>query len=294
MQGNAPGKRQKRSVAMKSCKEHTITVKNRTITASDWLSWRNQGISSAEIAHILGISPAMARVIARKFRQMGFPDPLYRKRKPGPVYNLDAATDAGAYVLGILWGISTASEDGYLVRHRDRWYVDTVREYLGITARPQRSRSRTDVQWRLKISRAEDVQVLRSILEHYGWTPRKAPERPYPKGQIDDRGFIRAWVELHSCADTTRTGKRRAPAPRLRIYGNRLLLEEINLLISAGANVRPRKLQRTQNETTAALCYTWGNCISVLNWLYAGAELYNPDARERLFSPVLSGRGEES
>jgi len=50
-----------------------IVVKNRVVTASEWLSWRQQGMSNIKIAHMLGISPWMARIIARKFRQAGVP-----------------------------------------------------------------------------------------------------------------------------------------------------------------------------------------------------------------------------
>jgi len=115
---------------------HTVTikVKNRIIAASEWLSWRKQGMSNAEIAYIVGISPSMARIIARKFRQAGVPDPQYWRRKPGPLRKLDVTTDVGAYVLGILWGTATTSGGGYRVRHRERLYIDIVREHLEITA----------------------------------------------------------------------------------------------------------------------------------------------------------------
>lgn len=69
---------------------------------------------------MLGVSPSMARIVARKFREAGVPDPQYRKRKPGLVGNLDTTTDAGAYVLGVLWRIASTSGEGYWVRHRDR------------------------------------------------------------------------------------------------------------------------------------------------------------------------------
>ncbi|WP_165859226.1 hypothetical protein [Desulfofundulus salinus] len=268
---------------------YTVIVKNRTITASEWLSWRKQGLSNTEIAAILGVSPSMARVIAKKFRQAGVPDPQYRKRKPGPVMTLDTTTDAGAYVLGILWGTASTSGEGYWVRHRDRWYVDVVREYLGVTAEGHESYSRTGNQWRLKITRAVDVAAVRNLLERHRWVPRKAPERPYPSGNIDDRGFVRAWVELHSSADVARTGRKRAPTPRLRVYGSRLLMEEVNLVITAGTGVSLRTLQKTENDTTAVLYYAGKSFRVVVDWLYAGAELYNPIVREKI-EEVISKR----
>jgi len=261
--------------------EYTVTVKGCIITASKWFSWREQGLSNTEIATMLGISPSMARIIARKFRRVGTPDPQYRKRKPGLVRIINTATDAGAYVLGVLWGAVSTSGDGYWVRHRDRWYVDVVRKYLGVMAEGHESCSRTGNQWRLKITRAADVATIRKLLERHGWTPRKAPERSYPCGSINDRGFVRAWAELHACADVARTGRNRKPVPRLRIYGNQLLLEEVNRVIAAGTGLSLRKLQKTANKTTAGLCYTGKSFRAVVEWLYRGAELYNPVAREK-------------
>ena len=294
MQGVVPGKRKKHSIEMRDYREHAVTikVKSHIITISEWLSWRQRGISNTEIAHMLGISPSMARIIARKFRQAGVPDPQYWKRKPGPVYELNTTTDAGAYVLGILWGTATTSGGGYWVRNRDRWYIDTIREYLGVTAEGHESYSNTGNQWRLKITRAADVLTIKTLLERHGWTLRKAPERPYPCGSINDRGFIRAWMELHSSADIARTGRKRTPAPRLRIYGNRFLLEEMNRIIAAGTELPPRALQKTTNETTAALCYTGKSFRSVVQWLYTDAEIYNPKAFERFFG-VLNAKTDD-
>lgn len=270
--------------------EHTVTVKNRTITASEWLSWRKQGLSNTDIAAMLSVSPSMARVVARKFREAGVPDPQYRKRKPGLVGNLDTTTDAGAYVLGVLWGIASTSGEGYWVRHRDRWYVDIVRKHLGITAKEHESYSRTGNQWRLKITRAADVAAVRNLLERHGWAPRKAPERPYPCGNIDDRGFVRTWVELHSSADVARTGRKRTPTPRLRVYGSFPMLEEMNRVIAVGTGLPPRKLQLIATVTGESWClyYTGGSFCAVVNWLYAGAGLYNPAVWERFENFALS------
>lgn len=269
-----------------------VTVKHCIITASEWLSWREYGLSNTEIAVLLGISPSMARIIARKFRQMGVPDPQYWKRKPGPLRKLDATTDAGAYVLGILWGTATTSGGGYWVRNRDRWYIDTIREYLGVTAEGHESYSNTGNQWRLKITRATDVLTVKTLLERHGWTPRQAPKRPYPVGNINDKGFIRAWVELHSSADIARVGRKRTPPPRLRVYGNWFLLEGINRIIAAGAGLSPRTLQKTTNETTAALCYIGKSFRAVVRWLYTDAEIYNPKAFERFFG-VLNAKTDD-
>jgi hypothetical protein len=234
----------------------------------------------------------MGHVVARKFREAGVPDPQYGKRKPGPLGVLDTTTDAGAYVLGLLWGTASTSGEGYWVRHRNRWYVDIVREHLGVTAEGHESYSRTGDQWRLKITRAVDVATVRNLLERHGWAPRKAPERPYPYGNIDDRGFVRAWVELHSSVDVTRTGRKRMPTPRLRVYGSRPLLEELNRVVAAGVGLPPRKLQRMATGTGETWClyYTGRSFRIVVDWLYAGTGVYNPVVWER-FKEVFRQTG---
>lgn len=65
-----------------------ITTQGFVLEADQWLSWRNEGKSTIEIAQILGISPSMARIIARKFKAAGYPDPQYRKTKPGPLFTI--------------------------------------------------------------------------------------------------------------------------------------------------------------------------------------------------------------
>lgn len=192
-----------------------------------------------------------------------------------------STTDLGAYILGILWGALSISDEGYWLRHRDRWYIDAVKQHLGIPARGHESHSNTGGQWRLKITRSADVAAIKTLLEHNGWTHRKALERPYPRGPLDDRGFVRAWVELHGSADVARTGRKREPTPRLRVYGNRLLMEKINHIITANTGLPMRALQKTTNETTVALYYYGKSFRAVVDWLYAGAEIYNSAMRTR-------------
>lgn len=43
---------------------------------------------------------------------------------------IDTTTDTGGYILGLLWGSLSLYENGFWLRHRDRWYVETDK-YLG-------------------------------------------------------------------------------------------------------------------------------------------------------------------
>jgi hypothetical protein len=166
--------------------------------------------------------------------------------------------------------------------------MDAVREYLGITADGHESYSHTGSQWRLKITRAADVVTIRNLLERHEWAPRKSRERPYPSGPLNDMGFVRAWLELHSSADVVRTGRKRMPTPRLRVYGSQPLMEELNRVVTAGMGLPPRKLQRVTTGTGETWClyYFGGSFRAVVDWLYAGIELFNPTTRNR-FEEVL-------
>ncbi len=195
---------------------------------------------------------------------------------------LDATTDSGAYILGVLWALCSENQEGYYIRHRDPWYSETVRDYLGLEMSVQSSYSRTGPQARLKVAGAEDIAFIREILAFRGWTPRQAAQRPYPSGSVNDRGFVRAWVEIHSTSDIARTGRRRQETPRLRVYGNWDLLAEINAVIAVGARVSPRKLQKTVNEITKALYFTGASYVAVVEWLYEDCGMSNPVARARL------------
>lgn len=260
-----------------------VLVGGRLVSDTEWHTWRKRGLGVREIAEMLGVSVGRAGQASKAFRDAGIDDPLYHKLKPGLPGALDTATDVGAYVLGILWGIlSPLGDEGYWVRHRDKWYIDTVRDRLGITAAGHGSYSNTGDQWRLKITRAVDVTAVKRLLDAHGWTARNSPERHFPVGSLNEQGFVRAWVELHSSADIARVGRGRKPTPRLRIYGNVVFMEEINQLLSSLVGVSERTIQKTPNETTKALYYTGSSFCAILEWLYHGSELSNPEAREKL------------
>jgi hypothetical protein len=176
-------------------------------------------------------------------------------------------------------------EQGFWVRHRDLYFVTAVRNHLGIRSGIQEVKSKTGPQYRLKIVRQETVQDMHAFLQEQGWQPRKALERQYPNGPVNHRGFIRAWVELHGGVDIRQSKNRNgsySPQRRLRIYGNHLLMEEINEILCHATGLSPRRLQATQNEITKCIYFQGGNVQPVLNWLYDGAEIWNPDTKDKL------------
>lgn len=259
-----------------------IRVKSNIITAEDWLRWRREGRSTKEIAEILGVSCATVRKIAAGFREAGCPDPMYGKTRKKTVTLLDAATEVGSYVPGVLWGIGfRTDENEFLIGHRDSWFISLVNNQLNIKNKEQIVYFRTEKQYRLKISSYPNASAIFDLLLKHGWADRNAPVRPYPSGPLDDRGFIRAWVELHASADEATIGQRRTVVPRLRVYGNEALLSEMNLIISENTGLKPRKLQKTVNKTTKALYYYGRSFTMLYSWLYSNAAVTNKKVKKK-------------
>ena len=200
-------------------------------------------------------------------------------------------SEQGSYLLGVLWGgIGCAGDGTYWLRHQDRWYVDFVRDSLEISREAHMVRLDSGPQWRLRITRPEDVIRLNGLFATYGWSPRRSEVRSYPAGRLHDRAFIRAWAELHGSADIADSHGRRTP--RLRIYGNRALVETINHTVSGYTGLPLRRVQRTGNETTKALYYLGKTMFRVLDTLYQHATVSNPHARARLETPILGCAGD--
>jgi len=253
-----------------------IMVNGRPVNLEDWLAWCEQGMGVQDIARMLGLNPSRVEQLAKEFRNAGFPSPPWLE--PGPLSVLDPETDDGAYVLRILWGLLYKDKDGYMVGHKDKWYVDTVQEYLGIEGFSSYSSSR----WALRITRPADVLSLRQILDTQAWTPCGARERSYPRGHLDDRGFIRAWIELYSSVDMVKAGGERKQTPRLRITGKNELLADIYSLLWLWTGA-PGRLQKLSDDTKV-LYYRGSVFFGLLEWLYNRAELGNPSVRERLYA----------
>lgn len=93
-----------------------------------------------------------------------------------------------------------------------------------------------------------------------------------------------------AAADVARTGRKRTPTPRLRVYGSFPMLEEMNRVIAVGTGLLPKKLQLVTTGTGETWClyYTGESFRAVVEWLYAGAGLYNPAVWERFENFALS------
>lgn len=187
------------------------------------------------------------------------------------------------YVLGILWAIGRYSEDTgeryFFLRHKDRYFLDVVRQELGVTANLHQVTHKGRPQYRLKIS-GFDVSSLESI----GWQPPREGRRRYPK-IAEHHDFIRAYIEVHGRIDTLtirdRRRNRAQKQPRLRIYGNKAFLNELTEVLAAEVGIGVKKVQKATNlsETSGILYYTSrAELQSIIDYLYQpGTRLLNRD-----------------
>lgn len=82
------------------------------------------------------------------------------------------------YILGILWAIGSHTKDKYdyfLLRHKERYFLDLVRESLKVPGEVFLGSSRTGPQYKLKIFHL-DLEYLKSL----GWEARTSGQRNYP------------------------------------------------------------------------------------------------------------------
>ena len=183
------------------------------------------------------------------------------------------------YILGILWSIGRYTVDDYdyfLLRHKDRRFLDVVKASLAVPSEVFLGSSRTGPQYRLKIHHFD-----MDTLERLGWQPRLSEQRDYPS-IAEHQDFIRAYVEIHSTIDTNTIRKRNGPPytqPRLRIYGNKHFLSELSEVLSTQANIGIKKVPKTTDiaESSGVLYYqSWAELEILLTYLYLpGTKYFN-------------------
>ena len=178
------------------------------------------------------------------------------------------------YLLGILWGCCAVHHLHLVCRCRDSYYPDYVAAHLGGRVRVQQAR--TGPQY------VVDLPISTDALAAYGWQPRNADERPYPHDIDDNAGFCAAWIELHHSVGVHRT-KGGFPCPRLRIYGNRLLMGSIETYIAEIAGVGHKSIQQLHNVKTAGIYYQSGAEVSSI----CTSLIRNPFVRSQIEQIIL-------
>ena len=66
---------------------------------------------------------------------------------------------------------------------------------------------------------------------------------------------------------------------RLRIYGNYLLIEDMNNIISQHTGLPLKSIQKTNNNITKTLYYQSKSILPIIDWIYNDATLYNPNIK---------------
>lgn len=176
----------------------------------------------------------------------------------GNIRKIQRSFSISSRILGILWAIGGDNGECFYLRCRYRGIIEEVRDYFNLDAQIIEGKSSTNKQFKLKIT-GDIRQKILYELSRQGWSPRNADIRNYPSGDIEHREFIRAWLQLHSSFDFRYFGK-----PRLRVYGNKKLITEMNDIISRLAGVSRKTPYKLHNNKTYALYYV-SKDVKVLN-----------------------------
>ncbi len=157
-----------------------------------------------------------------------------------------------SYQLGIIWSIGSYDDidNRILFRHQNKYFLEQLNIFEN-TIYPQKAR--TGIQYCLKTCLL-DIEKLKEI----GWTERNTKQRNLPILN-DYKDFLRSYFEIHSKFgwQTTYTRKKQKYYRiKLRVYGNEVLIESINNLLSELRIIEKKKIQNTTNETTKYLSLT--------------------------------------
>jgi hypothetical protein len=174
------------------------------------------------------------------------------------------------YILGIVWSISSINPDSRIVfRHKEKYFIQCLQKVFGGSIYEQDSR--TDKQYVLKFKR----DTLLNELNELGYSNRNSDKRIIPT--IADKKFLQAYLEIHSKVDwqTAYTGnkKRKYKKVRIRVYGNKLLLEGINLLMHDIIRVELKTVQNCKNDTTGYISYGSQDEINMICDAFINEEL---------------------
>lgn len=156
--------------------------------------------------------------------------------------------DISNYQLGIIWSIGTylSDENKMVFRHKDRYFLKQLKNLTHNNIYLQSTPNKN--YYVLKIP-GFDLDYLKDL----GWTYRNTNIRYMPT--LDDhKDFLRAYIELHSSLDYSKRGTN-IKRLRLRIYGNKILIEELNRIISDLCNVKIKTPQIIHNDKTSILYY---------------------------------------
>lgn len=155
------------------------------------------------------------------------------------------------YALGIIFSIGSVSEGRLIFRHKSKYFLEQIQALC--KNKIYKQDGRTSIQYALKTTYF-NIERLRGI----GWTDRNSDIRHLP--QLNNyKDFLRAYIELHSVLDYCTKYKNKNEkykALRLRIYGNKELIREVDDILNVRAGVGLKSPQILHNNKTAYIAYT--------------------------------------
>jgi hypothetical protein len=187
---------------------------------------------------------------------------------------INTTTDLGSYMLGILWGVANKpmiqGQYQWYLYWRDKWYLEQIQQALFPKSKLVFSVAKQT--WRLKPPLSHDM----GFLEVMGWAPRRSGEHRFPTGQVNVRGFARAYIEMHHWVSKNSSD--------LIVSGADELIKGLAAAISAetGLSVNPVK-----HGKSTVIRLRGKSMRNLLSWLYDdGATLWNEPAKTELLSTV--------
>lgn len=164
------------------------------------------------------------------------------------------------YQLGIIFSIGRyePTENKFIIRHKDKHYIETIS-------------SSTTYNLYQQIYKNQKQYVIK--LPNYkpdNWNSRNSEERSIPI-LSDYKDFLRAYMEIHSTLDysTRHNRKSKYKALRLRIYGNKIIIQSINNLLFQNIQVTLKSVQILSNNKTAYISYTsFDEILKIYDYIY--------------------------
>jgi len=166
------------------------------------------------------------------------------------------------YQLGIIYSIGSIVDYRWVFRHCDRYFLEQINFcnsiYKQIVKRNNRNKdnnnnNNNNIQYVLKMP--EEVIDL----SEYNWTNRNSNQRDIPilNSENEYKDFMRAYIEIHGRLDwrSVISHGKIYKGLRLRIYGNRIMMESVSKLLNEYIGVGIKKVSMAVNEKTGILYY---------------------------------------
>jgi hypothetical protein len=191
------------------------------------------------------------------------------------------------YILGIIFSIGYISRGRLIFKNKNKYFLEQIQRICGNNIYKQKDKN--NVQYVLS-TKYFNIEKLKDI----GWSSRNSDIRQLPRlKQYGD--FLRAYIELHSRFDyctryKNKQKKIKYKSLRLRIYGNKILIREINKILNMDAGTTLKSPQNEKNNKTSCISYTSINEIkSIFRYIEENPcfDSFWKEIENKLIMPVI-------